>query len=92
MTNRFRFHRLSALSCFGVALAAASPVLAYDGQQSWIHFDPHNTSTAAFSQPYDHSFARQWEANPPKGFPRLAPENVAAMPVWTWSPIRSRYR
>src|SRR5690606_17125967 len=25
------------------------------------------------------SFARQWEANPPKGFPTLSPENIAAL-------------
>ncbi|MGE0698937.1 MAG: murein L,D-transpeptidase, partial [Hyphomicrobiaceae bacterium] len=48
-------------------------------QQSWARFDPHSTTTAAIEQPYDHSFARQWEANPPKGFPTLAPENIAAM-------------
>jgi murein L,D-transpeptidase YcbB/YkuD len=59
-------------------LAASAPALAYDGQQSWVHFDPHNTATATFDQPYDHSFAREWEAHPPKGFPTLAHENVAA--------------
>jgi murein L,D-transpeptidase YcbB/YkuD len=44
-----------------------------------MRLDPQNTAIAAVQQPYDHSFARQWEANPPKGFPTLAAENVAAM-------------
>jgi L,D-transpeptidase YcbB len=79
MTNRMRIHRASIRTGALIALAATAPALAYDGQQSWVRFDPHNTATAAFNQPYDHSFARQWEANPPKGFPTLAPENVAAM-------------
>ncbi|MEZ5816184.1 MAG: L,D-transpeptidase family protein [Hyphomicrobiaceae bacterium] len=77
MTNRSHARRVTAWT-FACVLAGAAPALAYDGQQSWMHFDPHNTTTAAFSQPYDHSFAREWEAHPPRGFPTLAAENVAA--------------
>ncbi len=79
MTNRLRIHQASIRIGALLALVSAAPALAYDGQHSWVRFDPHNTATAAFNQPFDHSFARQWEANPPKGFPTLAPENVAAM-------------
>ena len=61
-----------------VALAGATSVSAHDGQ-AWTPFDPQSGGTINIGQPYDRSFARQWEANPPKGFPTLAPENLAAM-------------
>ena len=37
--------------------------------------------TSSYTQPpaFDRSFAREWEANPPKGFPTLSPENIAAL-------------
>jgi len=42
--------------------------------QDWI---PWNVPKA--SQSYDASYAKQWEAKPPKGFPTLAAENLNAM-------------
>ena len=81
MINRMRAGRASSWSALALGLLASTPALAYDGQQSWMRFDPQNTATSAVDQPYDHSFARQWEANPPKGFPTLAAENIAAMKV-----------
>ncbi|MDX2156353.1 MAG: L,D-transpeptidase family protein [Hyphomicrobiaceae bacterium] len=62
-----------------LACALTAPAVAYDGE-SWMRFGSRST-TASIDQPYDHSFARQWEANPPKGFPTLAPGNIAAMKV-----------
>ncbi|NJO22515.1 MAG: hypothetical protein HC868_05660 [Sphingomonadales bacterium] len=35
--------------------------------------------SSSIDQPYDASFAKQWEANPPKGYPTLSPENLNAM-------------
>ncbi|MGD9805963.1 MAG: murein L,D-transpeptidase [Hyphomicrobiaceae bacterium] len=81
MTNRMYAARVLAWSSLACVLAASAPVNAYDGQQSWMRFDPHNTTTATFDQPYDHSFAREWESHPPKGFPTIAAENVAATKV-----------
>ncbi|MGE0767834.1 MAG: murein L,D-transpeptidase [Hyphomicrobiaceae bacterium] len=81
MTNRLHLCRANACRRLAGGLLTcvlAAPALAYDGQQSWIRFDPHNTASATLDQPYDRSFAREWEAHPPKGFPTLAPENVAA--------------
>lgn len=51
-----------------------------EGEQSWLRVGQAPT-TASIDQPYDHSFARQWEANPPKGFPTLSSQNIAAMAV-----------
>ena len=45
----------------------------------WVRFGPLPGSTAAIDQPYDASFAKQWEASPPKGFPTLSVENLNAM-------------
>ena len=70
----------AAAGAIGILLAGLPSANANDGQ-AWARFDPHNTATATVSPGYDHSFARQWEANPPKGFPTLAPENIAAMKV-----------
>ncbi len=49
-----------------------------EGEQSWLRVGQ-TATTASVDQPYDHSFARQWEANPPKGFPTMSAHNLAAM-------------
>lgn len=71
--------KIPAILCGAVLWigSGVSPVSAYDGQ-GWMRFGSQST-TSSIDQPYDHSFARQWEANPPKGFPTLSPQNVAAM-------------
>ena len=64
--------------CLAVPLVAALAVLpaaATDGG-SW---QPFKDTTGATGQVYDASFAKQWEANPPKGFPTLSPDNLNAM-------------
>lgn len=70
-----------ALACSLVVtgmLAIAGPAAAYDGSQSWMPF-PGSSQPSTLDQPFDHSFAKQWEANPPKGFPTLSPENLNAL-------------
>jgi len=78
MTNRIDARRAFAWSSLACVLVGVGPALAYDGQQSWMRFDPHDTARASLEQPYDRSFAREWEAHPPKGFPTIAAENVPA--------------
>jgi murein L,D-transpeptidase YcbB/YkuD len=61
--------------------APLAPASASEGP-SWVNRAWTNGAYAgSYTQPptYDHSFARQWEANPPKGFPTLSPENIAAL-------------
>ncbi len=68
----------SIFALAGVFVALDGPVAsAYDGQ-GWIQF-PTQSTRPSIDQPYDHSFAKQWEANPPKGFPTLSPENLNAL-------------
>ncbi len=58
------------------SVALGSSVWAEDaGQQAWFRQAVGKTSDHV----YDHSFAKQWEANPPKGFPTLSPENLNAL-------------
>jgi murein L,D-transpeptidase YcbB/YkuD len=61
------------------ALTVAATPIARAEDQSWIRFGSSPTTTASINQPFDHSFAKQWEANPPKGFPTLSPQNIAAL-------------
>jgi L,D-transpeptidase YcbB len=63
----------AALMC---AAAGAAPASAQ--HSDWPYFGP-SPGSASLNQPYDASFARQWEANPPKGFATLSPENLQAI-------------
>jgi murein L,D-transpeptidase YcbB/YkuD len=47
-----------------------------DGNTSWIRFNGRPIDTVA-SQSYDRTFVRQWEANPPRGYPTLSRKNIA---------------
>lgn len=77
-------HMKSFARGIAVALAFAAPLgpaHASEGN-SWANNAWTNGAFAGSYTPppaYDHSFARQWEANPPKGFPTLSPENIAAL-------------
>ncbi len=61
----------------GIAIA---PAVAQDGGQ-WNPFKNATGSTSGTDQVYDASYAKQWESNPPKGFPTLSAENLNAMKV-----------
>jgi murein L,D-transpeptidase YcbB/YkuD len=73
MANSVRYMCVAAI----LVVAGTAEALAHDGQ-SWMPWSQ-NSTTSAVGQTYDHTFARQWEANPPKGFPTLSRDNLAAM-------------
>lgn len=56
----------------GVAMLAAAPAMA----QNWSPFS--DGMQPVSSQSYDRQFIRDWEANPPKGFPTLSSANIEA--------------
>ncbi len=58
-----------------VATGAIAPACAEE--QFWARYS--GQATASLDQPFDHSFAKQWEANPPKGFPTLSAQNIKAL-------------
>ncbi|MFN3745457.1 MAG: murein L,D-transpeptidase [Hyphomicrobiaceae bacterium] len=67
-----------------VALTLVAPLTVANASEgnSWINSAWTNGAfSSGYTPPptYDHSFARQWESNPPKGFPTLSPENIAAL-------------
>ncbi len=68
-----------ALSVVLGTSALATPAMAYDGN-SWLRFGPISESSKyTYSGPgYDRSFVREWEANPPRGYPTLSPANIDA--------------
>jgi murein L,D-transpeptidase YcbB/YkuD len=58
-----------------IVLSGCAPIAAaaYEGD-SWFRFGP----VDATSDAPDRHFIKQWEANPPKGYPTLSPANVDA--------------
>lgn len=65
-----------ALVAGATLLAGSAP--AYDGN-SWLRFGPvSDSSRYTYSGNYDRNFVRQWEANPPRGYPTLSPANIDA--------------
>lgn len=66
-----------------IALLAACAVSAfraeaYDGVGGWTPFRDQTGSSTAQST-YDRAFAREWENNPPRGYPTLSPANIEPM-------------
>ncbi|MGD9785137.1 MAG: murein L,D-transpeptidase [Hyphomicrobiaceae bacterium] len=81
-------HRAAIAPAFALAaiLMAPVPAAAYDGN-SWLSFgptgevNPFNSSNpfgTTSSSGYDRSFIREWEANPPRGYPTLSTANIEA--------------
>jgi murein L,D-transpeptidase YcbB/YkuD len=60
----------------GAALMAA-PGEAYDGPE-WSPFRDTTNPQMASNRTYEREFVREWEANPPKGFPTLSTANIEA--------------
>lgn len=62
-----------------ITLAAHAPsALAYDGEGNWFQFGPVGTGSRTGSGAPDREFIKQWEANPPPGFPTLSKANIEA--------------
>jgi L,D-transpeptidase YcbB len=59
-----------------IAFPAATGI-AQDGT-SWVRF-PGQTYDAATQPAYDRQLIKEWESQPPKGFPTLSAENLSAM-------------
>lgn len=60
-----------------LAVAGSAPSPASSEEQFWARYS--GQPSASLEQSFDHSFAKQWEANPPKGFPTLSAQNVKAL-------------
>jgi murein L,D-transpeptidase YcbB/YkuD len=76
----FSGRRLANLIGFAAAGITASivtgtPAAAYDSA-SW---NPFADTVSSYTQPYDRAFIREWEANPPRGYPTVSPANIEPM-------------
>jgi murein L,D-transpeptidase YcbB/YkuD len=67
--------RVGLMALFAGALLAAGPAAAYD-PNGWMRFGQENRRD---SGNYDREFVREWEANPPRGFPTLSADNIEPM-------------
>ena len=69
----------AAAFCAGLALlmGAAAPSVAQDG----LRFGPVGEGPAQYNSGYDRSFVREWQANPPKGYPTVSKANLAPTKV-----------
>ncbi len=76
VANR-RATRFLLASFAAAAVQGAGAAMAWDPQTAWL-------SSSGYQEPggrapsVDRAFIREWEANPPKGYATLAPENLAA--------------
>ena len=70
---------IGALALVAV-LTTTGAALANDPTNSWIRFAGQKTDSTA-SPDYDRSFIKEWEANPPKGFPTLSAGNIEPMKI-----------
>lgn len=57
----------------GIAIFATQPA----GAQDFLRFGPVGEGPAEVNRSYDRSFVREWQSNPPKGYPTLASANLA---------------
>lgn len=64
-----------------VATAMMAPVAT--GAHAWSSggpgWNPFADHVPTYSQPYDRTFIRDWEANPPRGYPTISPANIEPM-------------
>lgn len=58
------------------AIAASAPASAQDGAMSWARFNGRPVDSVA-NRAHDRAFVREWEANPPRGYPTLSRRNIA---------------
>ncbi|MEW5963805.1 MAG: L,D-transpeptidase family protein [Pseudomonadota bacterium] len=66
----------AALALAALAVNATAPASANDGG-SWFQLGPPSYGSSS----YDRTFIREWEANPPKGYPTLSTANIEATKV-----------
>ncbi|KAB2914582.1 MAG: L,D-transpeptidase family protein [Hyphomicrobiaceae bacterium] len=77
-TMRARTGAAAIWAGFAASALLATSAAAYDGETGWVKFPG---SQYQSNDPTDRSFIKEWEASPPKGFPTLSAENLAAMKV-----------
>lgn len=66
---------------FGAALAGGMAILGLAGGpglgQDFLRFGPVGEGPGEYNRTYDRSFIREWQSNPPRGYPTAAKANLA---------------
>jgi L,D-transpeptidase YcbB len=70
-------HRPGAALIVGTVLVAAVSANISTAAAQDLHFGPVGEGPAAATGGYDRNFIREWQANPPKGFPTVSKANIA---------------
>ncbi len=65
----------STVGGFGIHTAVADV-----GDENWMNSFG-DSESQSWDQPFDRSFVKQWETNPPRGYPTLSQRNIAPMKV-----------
>lgn len=60
----------------GASVISASETRAYSDGAAW---NPFASPAPTYTQPYDRSFIREWEAHPPRGYPTISKANIEPM-------------
>lgn len=66
---------MCAAASLSIAVVAAPTSIAAQDGQAWMRFGEQHAA-AQSSRGADRSFARKWEASPPRGFATLSPDNI----------------
>jgi L,D-transpeptidase YcbB len=68
------------LLAIGFAVLMGPTTASANDPQSWMRF-PGQRSESTAAPDFDRSFVKEWEANPPKGFPTLSSANIEPMKI-----------
>ena len=67
---------VATIAVGAIASAALGTAATASDGNSW---NPFANVVNTFTQPYDRAFMREWEANPPRGYPTISPANIEPM-------------
>lgn len=65
------------VAAFVAGLAALLAAAAPGNAQEFLRFGPAGEGPGEYSPSYDRSFIREWQSNPPKGYPTFSKANLA---------------
>lgn len=72
--------RAGLIATVAAMLVAQSDIAAaYDPSQNWMRFPGQSSEPSSAGPTVDRSFVKEWEANPPKGYPTLSALNIEPM-------------
>lgn len=68
-----------AAAVMGILTGALSSMVIASAASASDSWNPFASTIDTFTQPYDRTFIREWESNPPRGYPTVSPANIEPM-------------